>query len=193
MSELKAHRFWDLDEIRTDAIVGSLYYLKSEADTVIAELAENHKKEVGQLLAEIAGLKSDIADLRDDKKLTDTILDERNGEISELKDKSEKLETELHAIQNKMCEDVFEGISPSHITCPPLKYAAYITNRARRNYYLALVRAAETGRRFWAKEQLFAMREGRKKDSEKAWKMEKRRERQAELFKAKADKFKELK
>lgn len=35
MSELKAHRFWDLDEIRTDAIVGSLYYLKSEADKVI--------------------------------------------------------------------------------------------------------------------------------------------------------------
>ena len=37
--ELKAHRFWDFDEIRrTDAIVGSLYYLKSEADKVIAEL-----------------------------------------------------------------------------------------------------------------------------------------------------------
>ena len=106
--------------------------------------------------------------------------------IAELKDKSEKLETELHALQNKMCEDAYEGIAPSHITCPPLRYAAYITNRTRRNYYLALVRAAETGRRFWVKEQLFAMREGRKKDSEKAWKMEKRRERQVRVFTAKA-------
>ena len=33
--ELTAHRFWELDEIRTDAIVGSLYYLKDEADKVI--------------------------------------------------------------------------------------------------------------------------------------------------------------
>ena len=32
------------------------YYLKSEADKVIAELKENHKKEVEQLLMKIAGL-----------------------------------------------------------------------------------------------------------------------------------------
>ena len=32
-------------------------YLKSEADKVIADLEESHKKEVGQLLMEIAGLK----------------------------------------------------------------------------------------------------------------------------------------
>lgn len=31
-------------------------YLKSEADAFIAELEENHKKEVGQLLMKIAGL-----------------------------------------------------------------------------------------------------------------------------------------
>ena len=43
------------------------FYEKSEADKVIAEL------------------KSDIADLRDDKKLTDAILDECNAEIAELK------------------------------------------------------------------------------------------------------------
>jgi hypothetical protein len=43
-------------------------YLKSEADKVIAEL------------------KSDIADLRDDKKLTDAILDERNAENKRLKE-----------------------------------------------------------------------------------------------------------
>ena len=63
--------------------------------------------------------------------------------------------------------------------------------KLQRVLWLALARAAETGRRFWAKEQVFAIREGRKKDSEKAWKMEKRRERQVKLFKAKADKFKE--
>ena len=61
----------------------------------------------------------------------------------------------------------------------------------RRALWLSRARAAETGRRFWAKEQLFAMREGRKKDSEKAWKMEKRRARQVELFRAMAEKFKE--
>ena len=31
-------------------------YIKSEADKVIAELEESHKKEVGQLLMKIAGL-----------------------------------------------------------------------------------------------------------------------------------------
>ena len=31
-------------------------YLKSDADKVIADLEESHKKEVGQLLMEIAGL-----------------------------------------------------------------------------------------------------------------------------------------
>ena len=34
-----------------------LYYRKAEADKVIADLEENHKKEVGQLLMEIARLK----------------------------------------------------------------------------------------------------------------------------------------
>ena len=42
--ELTAHRFWELDEIRTDAIVGSLYYLKDEVDAVLAEKdAENRR------------------------------------------------------------------------------------------------------------------------------------------------------
>ena len=36
------------------------FYLKSEADKVIAELEESHKKEVGQLLIEIAEQKSEI-------------------------------------------------------------------------------------------------------------------------------------
>ena len=57
MSELKAYRFWGQDEVWPDANLGSDYYLKSEADKVIADLEESHKKEVGQLLIEIAGLK----------------------------------------------------------------------------------------------------------------------------------------
>ena len=35
-------------------------YLKSEADKVIADLEESHKKEVGQLLIEIVRLKKEI-------------------------------------------------------------------------------------------------------------------------------------
>ena len=41
-------------------------YIKSEADKVIAELEESHKKEVGQLLIEIAELKAQKAQAEDD-------------------------------------------------------------------------------------------------------------------------------
>ena len=47
--ELTAHRFWELDEIRTDAIVGSLYYLKDEVDAVLAE----KEKEIAELRAKL--------------------------------------------------------------------------------------------------------------------------------------------
>ena len=60
MSELKAIRSGEIYNIieyedcyRTD----DLYYPKSEADAVIAELEESHKKEVEQLLMEIVKLK----------------------------------------------------------------------------------------------------------------------------------------
>lgn len=60
MSELKAIRSGEIYNIieyedcyRTD----DLYYQKSEADKVIADLEESHKMEVEQLLMEIAGLK----------------------------------------------------------------------------------------------------------------------------------------
>ena len=52
MSELKVVK-------QSDVLWGhwfTEYYLKSEADKVIAELKENHKKEVEQLLMKIAGL-----------------------------------------------------------------------------------------------------------------------------------------
>lgn len=62
--------------------------------------------------------------------------------------------------------------------------------RLKRALWLARARAAETGRRFWAKEDIFAQREGRRYDAEKAWKMEKRRERQVDLFNAKAEEYK---
>ena len=62
--------------------------------------------------------------------------------------------------------------------------------KTKRALWLSRARAAETGRRFWAKENIFAWREGRKRDADKALKMEKRRERQAALFTAKAEEYK---
>lgn len=67
MSELKADRTFVFGE-ECEA------YKKYEADKVIAEKDK-----------EIEKLKSDISDLRDDKKLTDSILVKRNTEIAELK------------------------------------------------------------------------------------------------------------
>ena len=56
MSELKAIE-------SATAVIENVYlvYRKSEADKVIAELEENHKKEVEQLLIEIAELKNKLA------------------------------------------------------------------------------------------------------------------------------------
>ena len=62
MSELKEHLFVPYSELQqgdelTDAItIAKSYYLKSEADKVIADLEESHKMEVEQLLMKIAGL-----------------------------------------------------------------------------------------------------------------------------------------
>lgn len=39
----------------------TLYYRKSEADKLLAELEESHKMEVEQLLMEIVGLKKQVA------------------------------------------------------------------------------------------------------------------------------------
>ena len=73
MSELKAYKNIEPvfnTEIQKDAVAAEDYdgngilfeesdeiYLKSEADKFIADLEESHKKEVEQLLMEIAGLK----------------------------------------------------------------------------------------------------------------------------------------
>lgn len=60
MSELKVHRFITTDELFQEANAGALYYAKSEADKVIADLEESHKMEVGQLLIEIVELKEQV-------------------------------------------------------------------------------------------------------------------------------------
>lgn len=44
-------------------------YLKSEADKFVADLEESHKKEVGQLLIEIAELKNKINEVRTELEL----------------------------------------------------------------------------------------------------------------------------
>ena len=62
MSELKVYRFLGQDEVWPDANLGRAYYLKSEADKVIAELEESHKREVEQLLIEIVELKKQVHD-----------------------------------------------------------------------------------------------------------------------------------
>lgn len=54
MSELKAFNCVESDV--QEFCEPRLAYLKSEADKVIAELEESHKKEVEQLLMKIAGL-----------------------------------------------------------------------------------------------------------------------------------------
>ena len=43
MNELKAYRLWP-DEVKPGVNLGSDYYLKSEADKVIAELIEKNKR-----------------------------------------------------------------------------------------------------------------------------------------------------
>ena len=55
MSKLKAHRIVGMNE--ECACIENDFYLKSEADKVIANLKESYKKEVEQLLMKIAGLK----------------------------------------------------------------------------------------------------------------------------------------
>ena len=68
MSELKALNseriYWAVEQVEREAgdidelhLDDNLFYIKSEADKFIADLEESHKKEVEQLLMEIAGLK----------------------------------------------------------------------------------------------------------------------------------------
>lgn len=66
MSELKVYHH----ELRHNEY--EEFYLKYEADKVIADLEESHKKEVGQLLMKIAGLKKLV-------ETADKLLKQRGG------------------------------------------------------------------------------------------------------------------
>ena len=71
MSELKAHKAYNrwLDEempTPNDDLICNEVYLKFEADKVIAELEESHKKEVEQLLIETKRLENLCASYRHD-------------------------------------------------------------------------------------------------------------------------------
>lgn len=57
MSELKVWTAQEIANSEKNFLMPPIkVYLKFEADKVIAELEESHKKEVGQLLMKIAGL-----------------------------------------------------------------------------------------------------------------------------------------
>jgi hypothetical protein len=78
MSELKVHKIGDLCfDFKMGKDVGIDFYLKSEADKVLADLEESHKKEVGQLLIEIAGLKADYKEACDRLQTANLIKDEQ--------------------------------------------------------------------------------------------------------------------
>jgi septal ring factor EnvC (AmiA/AmiB activator) len=85
MSELKVYHH----ELRPDEYAE--YYLKYEADNVIADKDR-----------EIAKLKADNADLRDDKESTDAILDERNAEIAKLQAVIEERDKTIDELKEKL-------------------------------------------------------------------------------------------
>lgn len=69
--------------------------------------------------------------------------------IDELKAENERLKGELSSLQNKACEDVFEGISPSHIECPSLRFAKEKLCATKRALWLARAKKAEIWERYW--------------------------------------------
>ena len=79
MSELKATHVVDVYEeySKTGDDDAAQVYIKSEADKVIADLEESHKKEVGQLLIEIAELKKERDWLAKDRALAYNDLEKR--------------------------------------------------------------------------------------------------------------------
>jgi hypothetical protein len=72
------------------------YYLKSDADKVIADLEESHKKEVGQLLTEIAELKAQKAQAK-------TFLEDAASAMHETEEYARKLYKEAQHHKYKRC------------------------------------------------------------------------------------------
>ena len=79
MSELKAttvyDAYWKANSVGDGT--GIQVYLKSEADKVISDLEESHKKEVEQLLIEIVELKADYKEACDRLQTANLIKDEQ--------------------------------------------------------------------------------------------------------------------
>ena len=100
MSELKVYHCNEWHNEYTE------FYIKSEADKVIADLEESHKKEVGQLLIEIAQLKKEIEFMHSNCKWDAgdgcaRLLGEKLAiinENAELKEKSDKLHSGLKCL-----------------------------------------------------------------------------------------------
>lgn len=86
-------------------------YDKSEADKVIDELEESHKKEVEQLLIEIVKLKTDYKEACDRLQTANLIKDEQ-------KVKADKF---LSCLKYLVMSDLIKD-------CPPKKVAAEIVN-----------------------------------------------------------------
>ena len=124
MSELKVASLFEFEKV-LQGRSNKLFYPKSEADVIFAEKDK-----------EIAQLKADIADLRDDKKSTDAILDERNAEIAELKEERRwRKFSEEKPEKDQWCLVYHEGeIDVDHYTddcnnhCRFVMYGFYVTH-----------------------------------------------------------------
>ena len=84
-------------------------YLKSEADKFISDLEESHKKEVGQLLIEVAELKYDYKEACDRLQTANLIKDEQKAKVTKL----------LGCLKYLVMRDLIKD-------CPPKKVAAEI-------------------------------------------------------------------
>ena len=85
------------------------FYLKYEADKLIADLEESHKKEVEQLLIYIAELKADYKEACDRLQTTNLIKDEQRVKATKL----------LGCLKYLVMRDLIKD-------CPPKKVAAEI-------------------------------------------------------------------
>lgn len=96
MRELKKPAVLQLRHNNSEGFVYA--YEKDEMDKYLSEV----DKVIAEKDKEIAELKADIADLRDDKKSTDTILDERNAEIVGLKVKIAGLQADYDEVRGRL-------------------------------------------------------------------------------------------
>ena len=101
MSELKVYHCNEWHNEYTE------FYIKSEADKVIADLEESHKKEVGQLLIKIAELKEE----RRWRKFPDEKPEKGQKVLFRAKYKTENIRTWIGEFRN-VGFDVFYASAP---------------------------------------------------------------------------------